>query len=73
MSNVEFFPLVEVGDVEMFVILASLFMPSFIGVLLTLIAVFVPEAGSSLSEPNESRQPEPDRAEAFGLDWRRAA
>ena len=72
METFESFWLMEGSDPEMLLILCALFMPSIVGVLLALIALWLPEDDAA-SAPNDDRQLGADRPEGFGSDWRRAA
>ena len=65
---------VAAGDIEMlYIVLAAVFMPGLIGLLLELIALWLPDDGDVLSEPIDDPQHEPNNTEHDEHDWRHAA
>ncbi len=68
------FTLIDATDIDMLsIVLAAIFMPGIIGLLLEFIALWLPDDGYVSSEPCDKRQHEPSNAESDGYDWRRAA
>ena len=68
------FTLIDATHIDMlYIVLAAIFMPGIIGLLLEVIALCFPDDGYVLSEPGEYRQLEPNSTERDGHDWRRAA
>ena len=70
------FPLpdgLDAGDIEMLWLMGAAFMPSILGLLLALLALWLPDDGPVLSQQCDGRQHEHHGANDRGHDWRRAA
>ena len=62
-----------VSDVEMLYIVAAAFMPSILGLLLALIAHWLPDEGFVVSQHPDGRQRKDHGTSDDQPDWRRAA